>query len=290
MWSDECDVLENFKSVNFVTSDGVQAPKARIIPLKDIPTVVQTSVEKECLKKKKKDKINNLFCDFCEKRNHITNDCFHLKAFDINKSSVIKPCASCTVCGKTNHETQQCTYLKSYEVVKNDFVAKTKVLSKPLISKSVVSTAIKTQSAVHNKTSAASTSAQKATAVPKQQRFIPVETAVTKQLNRTDVKRNIQVNDVPPFHLHSKNATSSSYSRVPHAYEALKKVSKPRFNRHPFGYQQLLGKNPQQWLGSAVSKTDSFTTDLTTVASTVVHSDPIETPSKAILALDSLLN
>ena len=141
--------------------------------------------------------------------------------------------------------------------MKNDFVAKTKVLSKPLVSKSVVSTAVKTQSAVHNKTSAASTVVQKTSAVQKQQRlqktsaaqssgFIPVETAVTKQLNRTDVKRNIQVTDVPPFHLHHKNASSSSYSRVPQGYEALKKVSKPRVNRHPFRYQQLLGKKPQQ--------------------------------------------
>ena len=46
-WSDECDILENFKPMDFTTTDGVKAPKAKVIPLKDIPTVVQNSVAKE---------------------------------------------------------------------------------------------------------------------------------------------------------------------------------------------------------------------------------------------------
>ena len=136
------------------------------------------------------------------------------------------------------------------------------------MSKSAVSTPVKPQTAAPSKTSVASSVVHKPTAVPKaavvkrtttvqrQQRlqqastvqnsgFIPVETAVTKQLNRTDVRRNVQVTDIPPIHLHSKIAPSTSYTRVPHAYEALKKVSRPRVNRHPFAYQQLMGLNPK---------------------------------------------
>ena len=165
----------------------------------------------------------------------MTKDCFHLKAFDVNKSSIIKASNSCNICGKTNHVTQQCTYLKSYEVTKNEFVFKSKQMSSPSQVQSKPS--VKKQQAV----------------------FTPVEMAVTKP-------------------------------RVPHVYEALKKVSKPKVNRHSFAYQQLLGKNPQQWLESTASKANEFTTDVTTVSSTVAHSEPDVTPSKAILALDSLLN
>ncbi|MFS8023965.1 hypothetical protein Hanom_Chr16g01457751 [Helianthus anomalus] len=53
-WSDECDILENFKPMDFTTIDGVKAPKAKVIPLKDIPTVVQNFVAKESEKRKKK--------------------------------------------------------------------------------------------------------------------------------------------------------------------------------------------------------------------------------------------
>ena len=55
-WSDECDILENFKAMDFTSTDGVKAPKAKVIPLKDIPAVVKTSVAKESEKRKKKEK------------------------------------------------------------------------------------------------------------------------------------------------------------------------------------------------------------------------------------------
>ncbi|MFS7903965.1 hypothetical protein Hanom_Chr01g00030341 [Helianthus anomalus] len=45
-WFDECDILENFKPMDFSILEGVKAPKAKVIPLKDIPTEVNNSVEK----------------------------------------------------------------------------------------------------------------------------------------------------------------------------------------------------------------------------------------------------
>ena len=53
-WSDDCDILENFKPMDFTTTNGVKAPKARVIPIKDIPTEVQNSVAKESEKSKKR--------------------------------------------------------------------------------------------------------------------------------------------------------------------------------------------------------------------------------------------
>ena len=115
--------------MDFTTVDGVKAPKAKVIPLKDIPTVVQNSVARESEKKKKRENIKNLFCDFCEKKNHLTKDCFHLKAYDLNKTSTIVPSSSCTICGKTNHSIQQCVYLKSFEVKKEEYISKTPMSS-----------------------------------------------------------------------------------------------------------------------------------------------------------------
>ena len=104
--------------MDFTTTDGVKAPKAKVIPIKDIPTEVQNSVAKESEKRKKREKIKNLFCEFCEKKNHLTKDCFHLKAYDINKTSIILPAESCTICGKDNHKTQECVYLKNFDIKK----------------------------------------------------------------------------------------------------------------------------------------------------------------------------
>lgn len=46
-WSDECEFLENFKPMTFKTPDGKMAPQAKVIPLRDLPTYDQTSVEKK---------------------------------------------------------------------------------------------------------------------------------------------------------------------------------------------------------------------------------------------------
>ncbi|KAJ0632047.1 putative transcription factor interactor and regulator CCHC(Zn) family [Helianthus annuus] len=261
-WSDECDILENFKPMDFTSTDGVKAPKAKVIPLKDIPAVVKTSAAKESEKRKKKEKIDNLFCEFCEKRNHLTKDCFHLKAYDINRTSVIVPAESCIVCGKTNHKTQACVYLKNFDVKKNEYLAKTSL--SPSSSSSVKFT-------------------------KKQPLFVPVQTAVTKQLNQTSVKRDVQVTDAPPANQFRKGKEKQSYQRIPHVYEAYKRPSKPKVYRHPFGYQQVIGQDPQQWLERNSSKTVQ-TPDLTTVHHSAFIPDTAESPSKALLALEPLMN
>ena len=248
--------------MDFTSTDGVKAPKAKVIPLKDIPAVVKTSAAKESEKRKKKEKIDNLFCEFCEKRNHLTKDCFHLKAYDLNRTSVIVSAESCIVCGKTNHKTQACVYLKNFNVKKNEYLAKTSL--SPSASSSVKFT-------------------------KKQPLFVPVQTAVTKQLNQTSVKRDVQVTDAPPANQFRKGKEKQSYQRIPHVYEVYKKPSKPRVNRHPFGYQQLIGQDPQQWLARNSTKTVQ-TPDLTTVHHTASIPDTVETPSKALLALESLMN
>ncbi|MFS7953602.1 putative transcription factor interactor and regulator CCHC(Zn) family [Helianthus anomalus] len=210
-WSDECDVLENFKPMDFTSTDGVKAPKAKVIPLKDIPAVVKTSATKESEKRKKKEKIDNLFCEFCEKRNHLTKDCFHLKAYDLTKTSVTTSAESCSVCGKTNHKTQACVYLKNFNEKKNEYMAKTSL------------------------SSSASSPSVKFT--KNQPLFVPVQTAVTKQLNQTSVKKDVQVTNAPPANQFRKGKEKQSYQRIPHVYEVYKKPFKPKVNRHPFGYQ-----------------------------------------------------
>ncbi|MFS7908899.1 putative transcription factor interactor and regulator CCHC(Zn) family [Helianthus anomalus] len=166
-WSDECDILENFKPMDFSTIEGVKTPKAKVIPLKDIPTKVKNYVEKEKEKRKRREKIKHLFCDFYEKRNHSAKDCFHLKAFDINKTSINEFAPLCTICGKTNHLTHECVYLKTFEVKRKEYTSKTlESPSKPFIK---------------NK-----------------QPFVPVKTTVTKQLNKTAAPREVQVTDAPP--------------------------------------------------------------------------------------------
>ncbi|KAJ0467321.1 putative transcription factor interactor and regulator CCHC(Zn) family [Helianthus annuus] len=262
-WSDECDILENFKAMDFTSTDGVKAPKAKVIPLKDIPAVVKTSATKESEKRKKKEKIDNLFCEFCEKRNHLTKDCFHLKAYDLTKTSVTTSAESCSVCGKTNHKTQACVYLKNFNEKKNEYMAKTS------LSSSAPSPSVKF--------------------TKKQPLFVPVQTAVTKQLNQTSVKRDVQVTDAPPANQFRKGKEKQSYQRIPHVYEVYKKPFKPRVNRHPFGYQQLIGQDPQQWLARNSTKTVQ-TPDLTTAHHTAAIPDTVETPSKALLALESLMN
>ena len=46
--------------MDFTTTDGVKAPKAKVFPIKDIPTEVQNSVAKESEKRKKREKIKKL--------------------------------------------------------------------------------------------------------------------------------------------------------------------------------------------------------------------------------------
>src|ERR1044071_3124065 len=168
-WSDECDTLKNFKPVDFKTPDGKKAPQAKVIPLKDLPADAQTSVEKKVKKGKKKEKSVHLFCDFCEKKNHVTKNCFLLKAYDINKgTSACDSKATCSICGKKNHNTKDCLYLKNFDVKMQEYKAKT--LANPVVS------------------------------TPKgkpKQTFTPVQTSVSKRLE-TSASRDVQVTDAPP--------------------------------------------------------------------------------------------
>ncbi|MFS7997345.1 hypothetical protein Hanom_Chr12g01140651 [Helianthus anomalus] len=70
--SDECDILENFKSMDFSIIEGVKAPKAKVIPLKDILVEVKNSFEK----RKRREKVKNLFCDFMRKETMLQKSAF----------------------------------------------------------------------------------------------------------------------------------------------------------------------------------------------------------------------
>ena len=95
--------------------------------------------------------------------------------------------------------------------------------------------------------------------------------------------------DAPPANQFRKGKEKASYQRIPHVYEAYKKPSKPRVNKHPFGYQQMMGQDPQQWLEKNIPK-NVQTPVLTTVHASATIPDTVETPSKALLALETLMN
>ena len=225
-WSDECDVLENFKPMDFSTTDGLKAPKVMVVPIKDVPAEVTTSTVKKS-DRKRRVKINNLFCDFCEKKNHVAADCFLLKAYNIHKACVIKNSSKCTICNKTNHLTHECAYLKNYEQKVNEIKAK----------------------ALEREGSSSAGNKSK-------QRFESVETSVTKALNKTSVPREVQVTDAPPSNLFLKGHGQPTYKRVPHVYEVSKKPSKQRVNRHPHGYNHLIGNGQEQMLQEHDQSTD----------------------------------
>ena len=152
-------------------------------------------------------------------------------------------------------------YLKNFDEKKNEYIAKTSL----------------------------SSSASSVKFTKKQPLFVPVQTAVTKQLNQTSVQRDVQVTDAPPANHFRKGKEKASYQRTPHVYEAYKKPSKPRVNRHPFGYQQMMGQDPKQWLEKNLPK-NVQTPVLTSVHSTASIPDTVETPSKALLALETSMN
>ena len=95
--------------------------------------------------------------------------------------------------------------------------------------------------------------------------------------------------DAPPANQFRKGKEKASYQRIPHVYETYKKPSKPKVNRHPFGYQQMTGQDPKQWLEKNIPK-NVQTPELTTVHTSVTIPDSVETPSKALLALETLMN
>ena len=208
-WSDECEVLENFKPMTFKTPDGKMAPQAKVIPLVNLPTDDETSVEK---KKEKGKAKNNLFCDFCERKNHVTKNCFLLKAYDINKTTSLNDSKSkeCAICKKKNHKTKECLYLKNFDEKIKEYKAKT-------LESQVMSTS-KGKS---------------------KQTFESVQTSVTKSLNKNSAPREVQVTDAPPVNRLPRGYGQPTCHRLPHVYEEPKRPSKPKMNRHPHGFNIL---------------------------------------------------
>ena len=266
-WSDECDVLENFKPVEFRTSSGKMAPQAKIIPLRDLPADAQTSAKK----KKEKGKDANLFCDFCEKKNHVAKTCLLLKAYEVSKRTNLGDSKTCSICGKKNHKTMDCLYLKNFDSKIQEHKAKTK------------------------ESQGVSTSKGKL-----KQTFTSVQTPVTKQLNENFVPREIQVTDAPPSNKFPRGHGQPPCHRLSHVYEEPKRTFKPKVNRHPHGYQHLIGSGQTSVAPSVdiqtLAKGQQQLLDLVQkLVQTTDHLPKIETgksvdPTKANLALDSHLN
>ena len=92
--------------------------------------------------------------------------------------------------------------------------------------------------------------------------------------------------DAPPSNQVFKiKGQKPCYKSVPFNYEVLKRPSKSRVNKHPFGYQSLMGKDTKQWL-----QKDDTKSVLTTDLSSKSDVGSSETLSSAALDLDDLLD
>lgn len=203
----------------------------------------------------------------------LPKNCFLLKAYDINKATSLNDSKTneCSICNKKNHKTKECLYLKNFDEKIKEYKAKT-------LESQVVST-------------------------PKgkpKQTFEPVQTAVTKGLNKNSAPRDVQVTDVPPATRLPRGYGQPTCHRLPHVYEEPKRSSKPKVNRHPHGFQHLTN-NDQTSVGPSVDIQALANGQLqllnlvqklvqTTDHSSQLKAEISKNPSKANLALDTHQN